>query len=105
MVTLKIVLEALQEGKAFSTELLAQKIGETPEAVQSALYILEQMGKVNKVYMNLHCGGDCKGCISHCSGKDIKAAVRWELAVYGEKTAKKDLRDGKLNSGNQSNRQ
>lgn len=63
------------QGKAID----AGKLEDSPEAVQSALEVLEQMGKVQKVAMSLHCGHKCAGCTSPCKHRVETGMVRWEL--------------------------
>lgn len=79
MVTLRSVLESLQSGESLSVQLLAGKLEDSPGAVQSALEILEQMGKVRRIPVSLHCGHGCAGCAGSCPHRAEKKTIRWEL--------------------------
>lgn len=86
MVTLRKVLESLENEENLSVHSLAGKLKDSPEAVQAALTLLEQMGKVQKIPMSRSCGHGCKGCISLCFGKEEEAGGWWELTKTREES-------------------
>ena len=80
MVTLRNILESMENEENLSIQLLAGKLEDSPEAVLSALELLEQMGRVRRISMSLHCGHGCKGCVRPCPHKTEEQAIWWELA-------------------------
>lgn len=84
MVTLQKVLDILKEEQSLSLELMAKQTEDTPEAVLAALTLLEQLGKVQKTNISLHCSHGCSGCPGGCPAAGGPSVSRWELKDGGQ---------------------
>lgn len=72
------LLAVLNEGRVYSQQDLADKLGVTADMVTSQLEYLAHLGLLRQVDLDSDksCGGNCKGCGSDCH--DAARPVLWE---------------------------
>lgn len=72
------LLALLDEGRAYSRQELAEKLGVNVETVAAQMEYLERLQLLRRVNMNGGCAQGCKGCTAGCDKNPVMPVAMWE---------------------------